>query len=253
MAGLFEALNTGGNNSPEKNSVRNGIALAKVTNIKDPKNLGRVKCAYITSEKDPGETGWIFCMTAFGGNGYGAFFHLNVGDVVVLAFENGDIHRPFVLGSLWAGEAKPPITVQDGKNEEYKLITPNKSFVQFMDTKGKEKITVETPKKRQVILDDENQQMIISDGKNSLTINEKNGTTELKCDQKLTIKVGSGVTIECDGKSGSVNIKANKEISISAAQIKEKASGTMELSGDGSAMVKSSGMLTLKGSMTKIN
>ena len=253
MAGLFETLNTSASNSPEKSSVKNGIVLATVTNIKDPKNMGRVKCAYITSEKDPGDTGWIFCMTSFGGSNYGSFFHPNVDDVVVLAFENGDIHRPFVLGCLWAGSSKPPATVQDGKNEEYKLITPNQSFVQFTDTKGKEKITVSTPKNRQVILDDEKQEMTISDGKTTLKISEKNGTTELKCDKKLTIKVGSGVTIECDGNSGTVKIKANKEVSISAAQINEKASGTMELSGNGSTTVKSSGMLTLKGSMTKIN
>lgn len=253
MSGLFEALNSGGNNSLEKSSVRNGIILAEVTNIKDPKNLGRVKCAYITSAKDPGETGWIYCMTAFGGNDYGSFFHPNVGDVVVLAFENGDIHRPFVLGSLWAGSPKPPVAVKDGKNEEYKLITPNKSFVQFADTKGKEKITVSTPKKRQVILDDEKKEMSVSDGKTTLKISENNGTTELICDKKLNIKVGNGVTIECDGTTGTVKIKANKEINISAAQISEKASGTMEISGNGSATVKSSGMLTLKGSITKIN
>ena len=95
--------------------------------------------------------------------------------------------------------------------------------------------------------------MTISDGKTSLKISEKNGTTELKCDKKLTIKVGTGVTIECDGTSGAVKIKANKEINISAAQISEKASGTLEMSGNGSATLKSSGVLTVKGSMTKIN
>ncbi len=253
MAGLFEAMNPQSNTSMEKSSVRTGISLAKITNIKDPKNLGRVKCAYLTSDKDAGETGWIFCLTPFGGNDNGAFFHPNVGDVVALAYENGDIHRPFVVGSLWAGDSKPPVPIQDGKNEEYKFITPNKSFVDFIDTKGKEKITVSTPKNRQVILDDENQEMILSDGTTELKISEKNGTTELKCDKKLTIKVGSGVTIECDGTSGSVEIKANKELNFSAAQINEKASGTLELSGNGSTTLKSSGVVTVKGSVTKIN
>jgi len=253
VSGLFEALNPQVNESIEKRSVRNGISLAKITNIKDPKNLGRVKCAYITSDKDAGETGWIYCLTAFGGNNYGAFFHANVGDVVALAYENGDIHRPFVLGSLWAGEPKPPLNVRDGKNEEYKLITPNKSYIDFSDTKGKEKITVSTPKNRQVILDDEKQEISIADGKNSVKISEKTGAVEIKCDKKLTIKVGGGVTIECNGTSGSLSIKTNKEITFSSAQLGVKASGTAEISGNGSVTVKSSGMLTLKGSMTKIN
>lgn len=253
MSGLFEALNPQANQSIEKRSVRSGISLAKITNIKDPKNLGRVKCAYITSDKDAGETGWIHCLTAFGGNQYGAFFHPNVGDVVAIAYENGDVHRPLVIGSIWAGESKPPLTVKDGKNEEYKFVTPNKSFVDFTDTKGKEKITVSTPKNRQFILDDENQEMSITDGKTSVKISEKTGAAEISCDKKLTIKVGSGVTIECDGTTGTLNIKTNKEITLAAAQLNAKASGTAEISGNGSVIVKSSGMLTLKGSMTKIN
>ena len=253
MDSLFEALNPQSSCTPEKAAVKNGIALAKITNIKDPKNLGRVKCAYITADKETGETGWIFCITPFGGNEYGSFFHPNVGDVVAITYENGDIHRPFVIGSLWVGDSKPPLNVQDGKNEEYKLITPNKSYVDFTDTQGKEKITVSTPKSRRIVLDDENKEISLTDGKTSIKITEQNGTTEIKCDKKLVIKVGSGATIEIDGTSGAIKINANKEINISAAQIAEKASGTAEISANGSLDLKISGMLTVKGSMTKIN
>lgn len=251
--GLFNALNPQFNEPIGKRSVRSGITLAQITNIKDPKNLGRVKCAYITSDQDAGETGWIHCLTLLGGDQYGTFFHPNVGDVVALAFENGDIHRPFVIGSLWVGDAKPPLTVRDGKNEEYRFITPNKSYADFSDTEGKEKITVSTPKNRRVILDDGEGEIIVTDGKNSVRISEKTGVTEIKCDKKLTVKVGGGVTIECDGASGTLSIKAGKEITMSTAQLSAKASGTAEVSGSGSAAVKSGGMLTLKGSVTKIN
>lgn len=253
MSELFGAFDNKTGALPESRSMAGGIEIAKVVNIKDPKNYGRVKCKYITSDKDAGETGWIYCMTPFGGNQYGSFFHPNVGDVVVLAFQHGDIHRPFVIGRLWAQDAKPPLTVKDGKNEEYKIITPNKSYLDFVDTQGKEKITVATPKGRTVLLDDENQQMQMTDGKNSVTVNGKNGTTEISCDKKLVIKVGTGVTITCDGTTGAVQIKANKEIKVSAAQYSNSASGTSEISANGSMTVKTGGMLTVKGSMTKIN
>ena len=84
-------------------------------------------------------------------------------------------------------------------------------------------------------------------------IMESSGTTEITCDKKLVIKVGQGATIEVDGTAGSIKIKANKDISIEAAQLAEKASGTAEISANGSLEVKSSGMLTVKGSMTKRN
>lgn len=252
MSGIIDMLagDSGGNNG---GGFGAGIALATITNIKDPKNLGRVKCTYITKDKDAGETGWIFCLTPFGGNKYGSFFHMNVGDIVALAYENGDIHRPFVLGCLWVKDAKSPLTVSNGENKDYRIVTPNQSYVDFFDDKGKEKITISTPKKRTVVIDDEKQLVEIDDGKNKLTMNGKDGTVELSCNKKLTIKVGSGVTITCDGSSGAVEIKANKEIKLSAAQINAKASGTAELSGNSSVTVKSTGVTTIKGSMTKIN
>lgn len=252
MSGLVDIFGASNGSSIEKSGTRSGIALAKITNIKDPKNLGRVKCAYITSDKDAGETGWLYCITPFGGNQYGSFFHPNVDDVVAIAYENGDIHRPFVIGCLWVKDAKPPLKVTNGKNEEYKFITPNKSYVDFVDTKGKEKITVATPKERTIILDDEKQLMQVSDGKNSISVDGKTGEVSLTCDKKLTIKVGAGVTITCDGTTGAVNIKTNKEVALDSAQINVKASGTAQVTGS-MLTLKSSGVTTVKGSVTKIN
>ena len=206
-----------------------GIALAEVTAIKDPKNHGRVKCRYLTADKDLGETGWIYCLTPF------------------------DVHRPFVIGSLWAKKNTPPASVSDGKNEIFKLITPNKSYVEFSDAPKKEHITVSTPKGHRIDLDDENDVISVTDGKNKLDISGKSGSVELTCEKKLTIKVGSGVTITCDGNSGAVEIKTNSKIELNSAKIGVKASGEASVEGSGSVTVKSSGVMTIKGSMTKIN
>lgn len=230
-----------------------GIALAEVTAIKDPKNLGRVKCKYLTADKDLGETGWIFCLTPFGGKDYGCFLHPGIGDIVALAYEDGDVHRPFVIGSLWAKKNTAPVSISNGKNETFKLITPNKSFVEFSDVQKKERVTVSTPKGHKVELDDEKDVISVTDGKNKLEISGKSGAVEITCEKKLTIKVGSGVTITCDGNSGAVEIKTNSKIELKSAKIGVKASGDASLEGSGSVAVKSSGMATIKGSMTKIN
>ena len=39
-----------------------------------------------------------------------------VGDEVVIGFEHDDVHQPYVLGSLWNGQAKPgdDLAVLDG-------------------------------------------------------------------------------------------------------------------------------------------
>ncbi len=251
MSSLAEMTSGGGSSASMEKC--GGIALAEVTAIKDPKNKGRVKCRYLTADKDVGETGWIYCLTPFGGNDYGCFLHPGVGDIVAVAYENGDIHRPFVIGSMWVKKSEPPVKISNGKNETFKLITPNKSYVEFSDTSKKESITVSTPKGHKMSFDDDKDLISVTDGKNRLEINGKSGAVELVCDKKLTIKVGSGVTITCDGNSGAVEIKTNAKITLNSAKVGIKASGEATLEGSGSVAVKSSGVATVKGSMTKIN
>lgn len=230
-----------------------GLSLAEVSSIKDPENLGRIKCKHYTADEDFGETGWIYCITPFGGKEYGCFIHPRVGDIVALVYEDGNIDRPYAIGSLWVGEAKPPVEITDGSNEVYKFITPNKSFAEFSDTEQKERITLQTPKERKVVLDDENELISVSDGKNTLEINGKSGEMQITCEKKLTIKVGEGVTITCDGSSGEIQIKTNTGITLDSAKVQIKASGEAAVEGNGSVTVKSSGVATIKGSMTKIN
>lgn len=251
MDGLAQMLSDIGNQGGV--TPCSGISLAEVTSIKDPQNKGRVKCRYLTADKDLGETGWIFCLTLFGGKDYGCFAHPNVGDIVALCYEDGDIHRPFVIGSLWIKDSKPPLNITDGKNEVYKFVTPNKSFVELSDTDKKERITLSTPKSRKAVLDDEKELISLTDGKNSIELNGKTGQVEISCEKKLVIKVGSSVTITCDGNSGAVEIKANSKAVVDSAKVQIKASGEASIEGSGSVAVKSSGIATIKGSMTKIN
>ena len=139
------------------------------------------------------------------------------------------------------------------QSRDLALLFPNKSYVEFSDAPKKEHITVSTPKGHRIDLDDENDVISVTDGKNKLNISGKSGSVELTCEKKLTIKVGSGVTITCDGNSGAVEIKTNSKIELNSAKIGVKASGEASAEGSGSVTVKSSGVMTIKGSMTKIN
>ena len=53
MSSFAEMFSTGGSGGSGEEKC-SGIALAEVTAIKDPKNLGRVKCKYLTADKDVG-------------------------------------------------------------------------------------------------------------------------------------------------------------------------------------------------------
>ena len=243
----------------DREMFRTGLTLAKVTNIKDDQNLNRVKCQPIGWD-DSDETDWCYVMAPMGGSECGAFFFPQVNDLVVLAFLDGDPHRPIVLGAYWNSETKPPLTVTDGKSEEYLLKTPKKIQMKLTDTDSKQKVTLTMPSETTLTLDDENKKVEIKDksGDNSLTMNLKDGEIILKAKTKLTIKAGDtsivlesggAVTQKGSGKASiqgsDVEVKANSKLSLQGSSSEVKASSSLTLSASGQA--------TLKGSMVKIN
>jgi uncharacterized protein involved in type VI secretion and phage assembly len=86
-----------------------GLRVAVVVDINDPSAAGRIKVE-IPSLTGSLET-WARVSLPLGGNRTGLWALPDVGDEVIVAFENGDISRPFVLGSLWDGK-KPPTSTR---------------------------------------------------------------------------------------------------------------------------------------------
>ncbi|WP_018212986.1 phage baseplate assembly protein V [Desulfitobacterium hafniense] len=236
----------------QSQDTMSGVILAKVTNINDPEKLGRVKCQFITKNKEALELDWAHVMTPFGGKECGFYFIPNVEDTVLVAFENGDIYRPYIIGSLWGNLAKPPAAVNEGKNETYMIKTPNKSTLEFSDAQGKESLSLMTPKERKIVLNDEKKTIEITDGQNTLSMNE-NGEVKLTCKQKLVIEVGSGAKITIDGMAGSIKIEGKQAINLESAQVEVKATANATIKANAQVSIESSGMTMVKGSMLKLN
>ncbi len=161
---------------------------------------------------------------------YGVYWLPNVQDQVLVAFEQGDISRPFVIGGLWTDKEKPLVKSntkddQDAKTEvkaqsdadkaqDKKAIGRNVRVIQscalsqlkFDDTKDKVSVTLESGNKKSFIkLDDEAHRIIISasDGKND----KKKG-------QNLIIDIkNKKITITSEG--GQIHLHAD-EISLTA-------------------------------------
>ncbi|MBB4637822.1 phage baseplate assembly protein V [Longimicrobium terrae] len=82
-----------------------GVVTALVVMNEDPEKMGRVRVRY--PWMDAGErSGWVRVASVYAGNGRGVGFLPEVGDEVVVGFEQGDTERPLVLGSLWNGGDK---------------------------------------------------------------------------------------------------------------------------------------------------
>ena len=237
----------------------NGLTLAVVTNISDPDALGRIKCRPVTEDRDVAETDWCFCMTPAGGHEYGLFFFPNVGDLVVLAYIGGDIHRPVVLGSYWAGEVKAPCQIANGKNEIISIKTPQTSELKFDDDKGKEKISITTPSGAHILIDDENRNIhIIGNNDNAMTLDWGSGEIEIKASTKITLSAGNTVlTLESSGtisgtasqtvefQANNVNLTGKTGFNAEAVNATVNARGQMNLT--------ATGVNTIRGATVKIN
>jgi type VI secretion system secreted protein VgrG len=125
-----------------------GVVVARVFDNNDPEKLGRIKVQYIWQEQ--GQTFWARMMTPHAGGDRGFMFIPEIGDEVVVAFEDGDPERPILLGCLWNKPDKPP--TEDFWGEEYgnddvkRIVTRSGHRIQLVDKEGKESIVIATPK-----------------------------------------------------------------------------------------------------------
>ncbi len=76
---------------------------------------GRVKVKLSTIDPlEPIET-WARVAVPMAGILHGTYFIPMPGTEVLVAFENGDIHAPYVIGSLWNGKTPPPLPLPEAQ------------------------------------------------------------------------------------------------------------------------------------------
>lgn len=88
------------------------LMVGIVTNNNDPQGWGRVKVKLPTLTEEH-ESNWARIVAAGAGANRGFDCLPEVNDEVLVGFEHGDIHRPYVIGNVWNGKDAPPENVTD--------------------------------------------------------------------------------------------------------------------------------------------
>src|SRR6478752_6285797 len=86
-----------------------GPVIAQVSDANDPEKQARVKLTFPWLS-DTYVSDWARTVQPGAGKDRGAMFLPEVGDEVLVLFEQGDIRRPYVLGGLYNGIDTPPTT-----------------------------------------------------------------------------------------------------------------------------------------------
>jgi uncharacterized protein involved in type VI secretion and phage assembly len=161
-------------------SFDRGVVVGLVTNNKDPNGLGRIKVKYPGMD-ELDESPWVRLAAPMAGQQRGFYALPEINDEVLIAFEQGDIHRPYMVGMLWNGADHPP--------------KPNHEVVSG-DGRVNQRL-IRSRSGHQIILDDTN-------GAEKVIIADKHGNEITMADGSMSIKVKGDLAIEA---SGNVSIK----------------------------------------------
>ena len=119
-----------------------GCATGDVVDNVDPSNMGRIKVRFRWNDTDE-STRWTRVASTYAGNARGFHFLPEIGDEVLLTFEQGDPERPIVIGSLWNGVDKAPTMEQ---NKAKRIITRSGNTIQLFDEDDDERIEIYSAK-----------------------------------------------------------------------------------------------------------
>jgi uncharacterized protein involved in type VI secretion and phage assembly len=233
-----------------------------VTDTNDPEGIGRIRVRFYwqsSKEKSP----WIRMVTPYAGKNKGIFFIPEVGEEVLVAFENENADKPYVIGAHYNGKNKPDDWKSD-KNYKKSIRTKSGHTIEFNDENGKEEIIIyDKDKVNTVTLSSHDKKMMIS-CKGDLKIDAENIEITARKDYKLDVK---GKTSMASMKETEINatstckIHSNKDVEIEAmANLKAKANAKAEVTGaqlaaKGSAQAEFSagGQTVIKGAIVQIN
>jgi type VI secretion system secreted protein VgrG len=206
--------------------VHSGVQSASVVDNKDPNQMGRVKVSF-PWDGNSTQSNWARVVQPLGGNKYGYYFLPEVGDTVLVAFENDNHDHPVVIGSMYTGEAKQE-DCYDADNYIKNIKTKAGNEIRILDKPGSEQITItnKTANDNQIILtvSDNGKITIQSKGKIELTAPE----IDLSANKTFNIKGG-----EINISGTKISLKSDGDMALSGSKITATGDTGVELSASG--------------------
>ena len=243
-----------------------GVIVGIVVKNYDEQMPGRVCVQIPVRDSEANELKWARVAMLSIGKEWGHYFLPEVGDQVLIVFEQGNIEKPYVIGCVSKQSDKFLTKSVDKKNQIKRIVTKHGSTIQFDDKENTEgnqdKISIITAgKERKLVLDNEKKQITIADkeSKNKIEIKSENGNIDIETEHKLSIKVGDNLELIMNADSGTITMKCGKFKLEATEGIDMDSSARFGLSGgtvkvEASSMLKleSSGMASVAGSPVKI-
>ena len=239
--------------------VLTGLVTAEVTSNEDPQGAGRIRVREVGIKPESEDSHfWARLLTPFAGNGRGIAFLPEVGDEVVLGFEEGDPERPYVVGSVWNGKDVSPapspkrIVTKSGNQivmddaGMIEIFTPSGTCMLQMsnDVKGKPRVTIHA--EGDLFL--EAKERIQLKCKELVELVEKDVTRIIGGDEQIRVK-----GVRASSISGADTLESNDSITllVGGSSVELAATGTTVQGTNVSSVAKAQNVVS--GAMVQLN
>jgi uncharacterized protein involved in type VI secretion and phage assembly len=173
-----------------------GVYPAIVTDLLDDESLGRVQIRFpwLGEDGDRDVRAWATLCSPYADDDQGLLVLPEVGSQVVVAFEAGNLRRPYVIGCAWNGREALPHP-PDAANDIRLLRSRADSRLEFDDSAGRAKVRLTMASGHKVTLDD--------------------------AAQEITVEHALGCTVRLTATA--VQIQANVSVDVTAPMVKVEA------------------------------
>jgi len=168
-----------------------------------------------------------------------------VGDLVLLAFINGDINAPIVIGRLYNDEDRPP----QNKAEELVYVPP------YVRKSGVRRIYLEFPDG--MILRVTDDEVDVNAGKTKVII-QRDGDVIIESKANINVRADGDATLKSKGNllfsGSSIKIESDKDLSMkSGTDLKVQSGASTEIKSSTEMKVEATAQMKIKGATVHIN
>lgn len=223
-----------------------GVVIGQVSDVQDPNQSGRVRVTFPWLSDDY-VSDWARTVQPGAGKDRGWTVLPEVGDEVLVSFEQGDFGRPYVIGGLFNGVDTPPsgpvelIDSGSGAVDRRSMVSRKGHRIDLLDSDRSEGIRMATADDKFLIFIDSSQTKIT-----------------VHADGKIAIEGSQGITLDAatssmELKGGDISLKATNGITIDGGPQLKLTGLSSQFEGSNTAEIKGGSMCSISAALVKIN
>ncbi|WP_298538608.1 phage baseplate assembly protein V [uncultured Aquimarina sp.] len=227
--------------------------VATVMDNADPEGMSRIKVQFPWQKASGEETPWLRVLTPHAGGGKGFQFTPEKDEEVIVGFEGGNAERPYVMGALFTGGSNAGDWKTE-KNDIKAIKTRGGHTLSFSDEDGKETITITDKNGNSIILDTSKKEINIS-APEKINFSSKeiniNASETVNIDGTNNVNVTSKEILNDGSAKVTVNSGAKVEIGAPSTLVEGKAE--LKLTSKGMTDIDGTAMTNVKGGLLNLN